>query len=143
MYKIAIVGSSDADITAFSQYVLDTMTAYLPNVTYLVRGRKDNRPSTNIELFVTKVAEMWDKPVKVWIPDPRVEGKSQQQLNYWRDNSMVADADAVVAFYAPGRVGDGGTGHCVDSALRQEKEVIAFTLDENGRLIEVGHTGEF
>ncbi len=53
-----------------------------------------------------------------------------------RDNAMVRDSDLVLAFFAPGRMMEGGTGHVVEAAIDQGVPVYSFEL--NGGLKRVG-----
>ncbi len=53
-----------------------------------------------------------------------------------RDNAMVRGSDLVLAFFAPGRMMQGGTGHVVEAAIDQGVPVYSFEL--NGGLVRVG-----
>ncbi|HEX5016537.1 MAG TPA: hypothetical protein VFX15_03000 [Actinomycetes bacterium] len=49
---------------------------------------------------------------------------------FLRDNEMVAASDLVLAFFAPGRMMEGGTGHVVESAIDKNVPVYSFILGE-------------
>lgn len=53
-----------------------------------------------------------------------------------RDNEMVRRSDLVLAFFAPGRMMEGGTGHVVESAIDQGVPVYSFEV--NGALVRTG-----
>lgn len=53
-----------------------------------------------------------------------------------RDNEMVRGSDLVLAFFAPGRMMEGGTGHVVESAIDQGVPVYSFELGDS--LVRVG-----
>ena len=57
---------------------------------------------------------------------------------YVRDLNLINDADKIIAIFAPDRVMEGGTGHIVNKALDERKEVEAYTIDEQGELVLVG-----
>jgi hypothetical protein len=55
-----------------------------------------------------------------------------------RDLSLIKDADKIIAIFAPDRIMEGGTGHIVNKALDERKEVEAYTIDDAGELVLVG-----
>lgn len=142
-YHLGIVGSSTADVEAFSQYILDEMTKRLPHVTFHFRCNDKQEPSSAIETFVMKVAEMWGKDTYYYRPSDAASSarsgvpRSQRTKNYIRDIVLVDGCDEIVAFFDPERVMEGGTGHIIEAALRMDKPCRAYTI-RNGRLEEVG-----
>lgn len=62
-----------------------------------------------------------------------------------RDRDMVAHSDAVLAFFAPGRMMEGGTGHVVESAIDQGVPVYSFVigdLQDDGMSSGLARVGE-
>lgn len=141
---IAIVGSSTADVEAYSQYILDEMTRYLPDVEFHIRVNGRDEATSGVEAFVARVSEMWGKTNYLYSPEKSVtrtkgttEPRSQRHKNFLRDIVLLDAVDEVVAFFDPERVMEGGTGHVVEVAIRIDKPCRAYTL-RNGRLEEVG-----
>ena len=51
---------------------------------------------------------------------------------YVRDVHMVGMADLVLAFFTPGSLMNGGTGHVVQKAIDKDIPVQAYEIDEKG-----------
>jgi nucleoside 2-deoxyribosyltransferase len=60
-----------------------------------------------------------------------------RQATFYRDIQMVADSDAVIVFFAPDAIMEGGTAHLVEKALDQSVPVYAYSADEE-RVTRVG-----
>lgn len=98
----------------------------------LVRSAGWGGPSSVVDAYVRQCAEQ--RGLTIQLCSPQLPGREGV---FHRDNEMVAAADRVVAFYDPEHIGEGGTGHVVEAALRANKPVTAWTV-RDGTLVYVG-----
>jgi hypothetical protein len=121
--KTAIVGS-----TGFVPPVLLDLVVTTPGI-ILTRKTKQ----FGVDQFVCAACEHLGKEFTVY----DVEGPSRGGA-FVRDLTLINDADKIIALFDPERVMEGGTGHIVNKALDERKEVEAYTVDDSGELVLVG-----
>lgn len=123
--KVAIVGSRIFPMAEGAGYILGAVTRLKTGDTVLTR------PSEGVDYMAQIFAHVRGLDVEVY----RADGARGDV--YRRDMQLVDDADKVIAFFDPDHVMDGGTGHIVETAMRKEKPVEAWTVVD-GELIRVG-----
>jgi hypothetical protein len=116
-------------------------TGFFPNATTILRLIESNpgqiitrtTKANGIDAVVAGLCLMYGHPCEMY----SMEGPSRGGA-YVRDLNLINDADKIIAIFAPDRVMEGGTGHIVNKALDERKEVEAYTIDEQGELVLVG-----
>lgn len=68
--------------------------------------------------------------------------KTGRGATFRRDIELVDSADQIIAFFAPDRIMDGGTGHIVEKAQDARKPVEAWSINEDDMLFLVGSGGK-
>lgn len=119
-------------MTVVPQVLLDFLRNGVPRATvHMRRGLKSN-PGT-FEQIVAEWCRRW------WHLDYRWEiplAEDGPGSVFQRDARLVAQADLVLAFFAPYHAMTGGTGHVVERAIDRDVPVYSFTL--GNRLERVG-----
>lgn len=129
-----IVGSSDLWPTpALASHVLLLIAEDSESIG--VRVTKAGDPTSSIEEMVLRIAERFGHATN-WFSPQQIGSKA----GFQRDVDMVGIASSVHAYFAPGAIMEGGTGHVVEAALRRGIPVTAYTLDKNGDVVEVATT---
>jgi hypothetical protein len=100
---------------------------------FLVRRPKGESYTSAVEEMVAKIGQRIGRQVVAMPPDG-----GHRAASFQRDIRMVSNCSHVYAFFAPGEIMQGGTGHVVACALREGKPVDAFELDSSGNVVEVG-----
>ena len=121
--KVAIVGSTGFAPPILFQLIQDTEGIILTRRT----------KSWGIDQFVRATCEYLGREFTVY----EVEGPARGGA-FVRDLNLINGADKIIALFAPDKVMEGGTGHIVNKALDERKEVEAYTVDDNGDLVLVG-----
>jgi hypothetical protein len=133
--KIAFVGSRALDIGEIGDHLVRTL-ASLPvdTVVLLRKGRKT--PAGDFESLTRYLCLNLHFDYEWCIPD-----EGGREAVFLRDVEMVDRADAVVAYFAPDSVMEGGTGHVVDVAMMADRPVYAYAPAAPGLVTWVGgHT---
>lgn len=86
-----------------------------------------------VDQFVRAACEYLGREYTVYEVDGPARGGS-----FVRDLNLINDSDRIIAVFDPERVMEGGTGHIVNKALDERKEVEAYTVDDSGELVLVG-----
>ena len=106
--------------------------------TVLLRRGNKSQPGYFEQVIRELVREQGHHLEVRWVmPDP--DGGPGAAFD--RDNKMVSMADLVLAFFDPGSLMKGGTGHCVETAVDRNVPVYSFLdgdLKETGILERVG-----
>jgi len=132
--KVVFAGARALPLAPTARYILAELVKLPGGSQVLLR-----RPKTpgkwpgEFELLVSRLAGILGVSVEWRQP----EGIDRSQT-YLRDLGMVEDADYVVAFFAQERVMEGGTGHVVEAAWSKLRAVEAYTIGQDGDLIDVG-----
>ena len=121
--KTAIVGSTDFSPPVLLKLVQDAKGIILTRQT----------KAWGVDQFVRASCEYLGREFTVY----DTEGPSRGGA-FVRDLKLINDADKIIALFHPGRVMEGGTGHIVNKALDERKEVEAYTIDDEGDLVLVG-----
>jgi len=121
--KTAIVGS-----TGFSPPVLMTLVQETKG-TILTRNTKE----WGVDQFVQAACAYLGRDFTVYKVDGPARGGA-----FIRDLNLINDSDRIIAIFSPDKVMEGGTGHIVNKALDERKEVEAYTVDDSGELVLVG-----
>lgn len=98
----------------------------------LVRSDYFHKVTSPTEDIAVRIGSRLNRPVTPWAPG----GRTRSSV-YLRDVHMVDSADEVFAFFAPGRLMEGGTGHVAAVGLRRGIAVHAFELDDEGEVVEI------
>jgi len=124
---LVIVGSHDLWVTPqIISIVLGKMISTdVPVGVRVPRG--SDEPSGALERFVSEIAPGLGRTVNRCRASTNTRGDV-----YKRDYEMVEQAVSVLAFFAPDREMDGGTGHVVQSALARGIPVEAYRMGETG-----------
>lgn len=93
----------------------------------LLRHPREGVPGP-FEALVSIAANARGYDVRWCYPDRR----GGREGTYVRDAHMVGMADLVLAFFTPGSLMVGGTGHVVEKALDKDIPVQAYEIDESG-----------
>lgn len=133
MVKIAFVGSSTLNVVKVALTVADMLGRLPRDAIILLRKPAKGSPGS-FETFMAGVCEVMHLQTEWLVPDMKIGGRESV---YYRDYSIVEEADAVVALFDPDRVMEGGTGHVVEAALAKLVPVYAYTYGGK-RLIRVG-----
>lgn len=134
MNKTVIVGTSNmwvnpAIISSLVALILSTTQ----ETTIAVRGpRGKDETASNLENAAIIFASKTGRPTEVYRPT------GDRATVYERDFRLVEGADMVVAYFDPGSVMDGGTGHVVKAAMDRQIKVEAYTTNDDGELELVG-----
>lgn len=98
-----------------------------------VRGPTSSPPSrlasTVVEDTAYTLAQTMNKKALVYRPNPDIAAKER---TYARDYKLVGEADELYAYFAEGKVMEGGTGHVVKAALEIGINVIAYEVTSHG-----------
>ncbi len=123
-----IVGSNDLWPTPNVASAVLALMASIDDE-YAVRCARDGTVASAVEELVIKIGER--------IPRRVHKFNAGSGTSYYRDAEMVDHSTAVYAFFAPGQLMQGGTGHVVAVALRQGKLVEAYELGTDGSVVQV------
>jgi hypothetical protein len=127
--KTAIVGSTGMAYR-FGDGAINLVGLILSSQgTILTRATRE----TGVDALVIEICRIAGRECKTY----PIEGPSRGGA-FVRDLKLIADADKIIAIFAPDRVMEGGTGHIVNKALDERKEVEAYTIDDTGELVLVG-----
>lgn len=136
---IAIVGSQALwPIPSVASAVLNILVCN-PGEVFAIRCNREKVNASGTEDLVERIAARLHMNTIQWPPAPGPGmGPSQgRSLTYLRDNQMVSRCWAVHAFFAPGELMGGGTGHVAAVALRAGVSLTAYTIDDNARVYVV------
>lgn len=125
-----IVGARELwPVPAVASAVLNIMVTHEGNV-FCIRANRASEITSGTEDLVDKIGARLNAVVLPWT----AAGGS----SFHRDEEMVASATEVHAFFAPGAVMEGGTGHVAQVALRLGKALTAYTLNDDGDVVVIG-----
>jgi hypothetical protein len=133
MPRIAVVGSSALDALPQSlyEYLLDGTpdgtTICLRRPMYGAPGVFERLLHELVTKYSSHLALRWCMP----------DSDGGRGATFVRDNEMVANADLVLAFFAPHTVMRGGTAHVVETAVDRAVPVYSYVVDNDG-LARVG-----
>lgn len=143
--KIAIVGSRDMVMpgTDVISSLIAIIMATPDTAEVAVRGPagadKNNvfgvETTSPVEALAYRLAVTTSRRGEVYRPIVDSHGRAAV---FERDYTLVDNASRVYAFFSPGGVMEGGTGHVVKAALDREIPVEAYTIDDDGHLVWVG-----
>lgn len=126
---ITIVGSAALwPIPSVASAILIIMLDHPGNV-FCVRANRNGELASGTEDLVSKIGARIGETVLPW---PSANGSS-----FSRDNQMVTRSTHVYAFFAPGQLMEGGTGHVAAVALRADIPLIAYTIDADANVYVV------
>lgn len=125
-----VVGSRDLWPTPGLASTILAIMATDEEQSWGVRASVDGEITSPTEDIVRRIALRLDHHCSVWRSVRASSGAFQ------RDNTMVGSSRQVYAFFAPGELMQGGTGHVVAVALRAGIPVTAYELDDDGEVIE-------
>jgi len=130
--RVAFAGASRLDLAEVAGHLLQQLAALPPNATVLLRRPRGDLPG-DFEMLAKNLCDGLSIPVEWRIPE--VGGRS---ATYLRDVSMVSAADAVVCYFHPDAILEGGTGHLAEKALDQDKPLYTYAAIEPGEVVWVG-----
>lgn len=130
--KVIFAGSGMLDLKESAEHLLQQLAALPPNTTVLLRRPRFSLPG-GFEMLSKNLCESLDIPVEWRIPE-----EGGRSATYLRDISMVQAADAVVCYFHPDAIMDGGTGHLAEKALDQEKPLYTYAAVEPGQVEWIG-----
>lgn len=132
--KIAMVGSRDLNLRVYAGAILLEVANLEPGTSVLLR-KGNTTPINPFEQFVAELASRLGHPV-VWCT-PEV-GKGRE-ATYERDIAMADKCDAMIAFFPPDKVMDGGTGHVVEKAIDANRRVDCYIVEKGAKTWVAGH----
>lgn len=118
--KVAFVGSRAVEVEEIVDHLLRTLVS-LPGDTVVLLRRGRKTPAGDFESLTQALCLQLHINYEWCIPD-----EGGREAVFQRDISMVDKADAVVAYFAPESVFDGGTGHVVEKAMDADRPVYAY-----------------
>lgn len=118
--KIAMVGARALDLLVVAEHVAETLQGLPEGSTVLLRRGRISAPG-DFEVFTQALCLHLGINYQWCQPD-----EGGREAVYLRDIEMVAQADRVVAYFAPGSEMDGGTGHVVEKAIDADRMVDAY-----------------
>lgn len=128
---ITIVGSSALwPIPSVASAILAIMMDHPGNV-FCVRANRNGELASGTEDLVSKIGARIGCTVLPWQSTPG--GGS----SFSRDNQMVARCSHVYAFFAPGQLMEGGTGHVAAVAIQADIPLIAYSIDNDANVYVV------
>lgn len=127
MARICIVGARSLALIETAQHVKQVIDELPPDAVIVTRAS-----ASLTDTFVARYAQRTGHRIQLF----GITGPGREAV-FHRDNRMVGEADRVVAFYDPETIGEGGTGHVVEAALRARVPVAAWAV-EGGSLRYVG-----
>ena len=95
---------------------------------FAIRCNRKGEIASGTEELAQKIGEILPRQVT------RISAITRTSFD--RDNDMVRNSTGVYAFFAPGELMHGGTGHVVAVALRMGRPVEAYELDEQGMVVQ-------
>jgi hypothetical protein len=123
---IAFCGAHDLPLKEIAAHLLQQLVALPTGAIVLLRRGRSTDPG-RFEDLTQALCSNLNIPVE-WAPP----GEGGREAVFERDIQMVAKADAVVCYFHPDRVMEGGTGHVAEKALDADKPLYAYTLFEQG-----------
>lgn len=133
--NLGIVASHDCTpiIDVAGKVAAAIVLAHEDGGTLHIRTKAGSQPSSPIEQLAYDIQSevggtAWTHAAK---------GPDREDV-YDRDWLMVKSIDRLIAFFAPGRVMEGGTGHVVHAALTRGVKVEAWEAVEAGTIRPVG-----
>ena len=121
---------------AFARHILKHLTQLPPNSTALLRRPMDEDPSP-IEKLIADLCPTLGIGVEWHSPEP-----GGRTATFLRDLAMIERSDALIVYFDPKHIMEGGTGHLADKALERDMPVWAYSWDEEHGLEWVGEGGE-
>lgn len=133
--KVAVVGNRALVLEQVVDHLLRTLVSLpVDTVVLLRKGRKT--PAGDFESLTQALCLQLHINYEWCVPD-----EGGREAVFQRDISMVDQADAVVAYFAPDSVMEGGTGHVVEKAMDVDRPVFAYAPTGPGLVTWVGgHT---
>lgn len=134
---IAVVGSQDLwPIPSVASAVLNILISN-PGEVFAIRCNREKVNASGTEDLVERIAARLHMNTLQWPPQLGPNLGRGRSMTYLRDNQMVARCWAVHAFFAPGDLMSGGTGHVAAVALRAGISLTAYTIDDHARVYVV------
>lgn len=126
---ITVVGARSLwPIPSVASAVLSIMLDHRGDV-FCVRANRNGELASGTEDLVEKIGARIGVTTLPW---PSSTGSS-----FHRDNAMVARSSHVYAFFAPGALMEGGTGHVAAVALRANIPLIAYSINDDANVYVV------
>ncbi len=132
--KVVIAGSHDAEPPVYAMHLLQQLAKLPLESVILLRAPLTGGHPGPIELLAESLARSLDIGIEWCLPEPG----TGREGTFIRDMVMVDKAEKVIAYFHPSRIGDGGTGHVVDYAQQQGKDVEAYAPIDDDELVWVG-----
>lgn len=135
--KIVIVGSREMIMpgTEVISAILAIITTTPPTAEIAVRRPAKIMTTTSaVEDLAYRLAQATGRHAQAYEP----LASHGRAAVFERDYTMVDQASKVYAFFSPGGVMYGGTGHVVKAALDRGIEVEAWSVNDDGHLYLVG-----
>jgi len=130
--NVCIVGSHTLPISPLMGIVDKALDSLLvvgdPKPPQILLRRPLKATPGAFEVLVSIAANARGYDVRWCYPDRR----GGREGTYVRDVHMVGMADLVLAFFTPGSLMNGGTGHVVEKAIDKDIPVQAYEIDEKG-----------
>lgn len=134
---IAIVGSRDLwPIPSVASAVLNILISN-PGEVFAIRCNREKVNASGTEDLVERIAARLHMNTIQWPPQAPTHPAGGRSQTYLRDTAMVARCWAVHAFFSPGELMSGGTGHVAAVALRAGISLTAYSIDNNARVYVV------
>lgn len=118
--NVAVIGSRSFPVRQGAGYIFEIVSTLHPGSDKLL-----NRPSEGVDYLAGVMAEALDIEVVTF------RSAGGREANFRRDVDLVEYADRIEAFFDPEHIMEGGTGHVVEVALRANKPVRAWTVEDD------------
>jgi hypothetical protein len=125
--NVVVVGNTGVSVEKALEITAEFLS-HLDTDTRILLRSPINDPPNPLEENLARQAEDLGLEVVWCYPDRR----GGREGTYVRDAHMAGMADLVLAFFLPGKVMTGGTGHVVEKALDKDIPIQAYELDESG-----------
>lgn len=123
---IVFVGSRTLRLEKVANHLLQKLASLPIEVKVLLRGPREGVPEA-FELLCYSLCQTLAIAVEWRRSEP-----GGRVAVFGRDEKMVRDADAVVAYFDEEHIMLGGTGHVVECAMNGDTPVYAYTYDDRG-----------
>lgn len=136
--KIAIAGSRRLPAGQAPRLLIRFLAALPADAVILLRKGLFTEPG-RFESDVEHLCSFLHMDWQWCIPELREE-TTGRALVYFRDMTMVEQADLVLLFFTPGDAveGSSGTAHLMEKALEADRPCYAYTVADDGKVARVG-----
>jgi hypothetical protein len=142
--RVAVVGASTFPLSRGAGHILRVMKKLPKGTIIIVRGKHTVGDKVEVPLQgADSMAAAFGRVLgfEVVVAGLSEPGKVTPALRGWARDTVIAEvAEHVICFFDPERGVVGGTHNLMSLALSKDKEVEAYTLDDDDNLVSVAET---